>query len=82
MRNLIFAVLLSAVCVPAFAGDCSSGSCGSRVATATRTVVAGTVGVCRKVVTTPVNVARRVRSRAATRRATRRSRLAARNCGC
>jgi hypothetical protein len=82
MRNLIFAALLSVVCVPTFAGNCTYGSCGSRVATATRTVVTGTVGVCRRVVSAPVNAVRRVRSHAAVRRTARRSRLVARSCGC
>lgn len=82
MRNFIFAALLSVVCVPALAGECTSGSCGSRVATATRTVVAGTVEVCRRVVSNPVNTVRRVRCRAAARRTARRSRSVARSCGC
>jgi len=74
MKNVIAALVLCLVCSSAYAGSCSSGSCGSRVVSAGRTVVASTVGVCRRVVYTPVRVARRVRVRSNCRRADRVSR--------
>lgn len=76
MKNLIFAVLLSVVCAPAFAGDCCVGS---RVASATRTVVSETVDLGRRVLSVPVRTVRVVKENSANRRSVRR---AARSCGC
>ena len=71
MKNVIAALILCLACSSAYAGSCSSGSCGSRVVSTGRAVVVSTVGSCRRVVSAPVRVARRVRSRSSCRRAAR-----------
>jgi hypothetical protein len=76
MKNIFLAIVLTFFCAPAFAGDCCVGS---RVASATRTVVSGTVDLGRRVLSVPVRTVRVVRENSANRRSVRR---AARSCGC
>lgn len=77
MKNIVAALVLCLVCSSAYAGSCSFGSCGSRVVSTGRAVVVSTVGACRRVVSSPVRVARRVRARSSCRRA---ARVARRGC--
>lgn len=70
MKNVILAMAFVACCSVSFACDCSTGSCRKPV----RNVVAATVNVVDRVVSVPVNVARRVTCNVQQRRYNRRCR--------
>jgi len=90
MKNVFLAVILSLFCVPAFAGSCGSGNCGT---VSSRPVASATVNAGRRVVRAPVRFVRRLRARVSARRTARQYRRstvrASRstscgscNCGC
>ena len=80
MKNIVAALVLCLVCSSAYAGSCSSGSCGSRVVSTGRAAVVSTVGACRRVVSAPVRVTGRVRVRSSCRRAARVARRSCSSC--
>jgi hypothetical protein len=77
MKNIIVALVLCLLCSSAYAGSCSSGTCGSRVASVGRAAVSTTVEACSRVVSAPVRVTRTVVGSVRSRRA---ARVARRNC--
>lgn len=86
MKNVFLAFILALVCVPAFAGSCGTGNCGS---TTSRPVASATVNVARRVVLAPVRLVRRVRAGVSARqcrrsnvRASRSNSCGSGSCGC
>ena len=74
MKNFILAMIVCVFCSVSFASDCSSGRCRQPVRNVVGAVVGTTVSVAERVVSVPVNVARRVSCNVQHRRYNRRCR--------
>ena len=74
MKNFIFAMIACAFCSVSSAGECSGTVCRQPVRRAVGAVVDATVSVTERVLSVPVNVARRVACNVQHRRYNRRCR--------
>lgn len=74
MKNVILAIVFAALCSTSFGGECSTAECRQPVRNVVSAAVGTTVSVAKRVVSVPVNVARRVACNVQHRRYNRRCR--------